>query len=271
MTDIFLYNDPVEYLKAYIQDLPKVERRGINHRLAKACGVFPSYFSLILKGERTLNSDQAMGLSEFLALGPYQRRYFLRLTDLLRAATSKLKTELESELSELRTQHHQISGTVPFENVTMTLEDQAKFYSSWTYAATRLCTSLPEGKNKASIAERLHLSEQEVESILTFLLEKGLCVRRDNRVGVGPAHMHLNHNSPLIEMHHAQWRLKSTQLHGKMNSNQELAYSFLVCLSKSDAQLIRSLLLQTIANLRKVSDPSPTETLYLLNLDWLEL
>lgn len=173
MTDIFLFRKPVDFLKAYIMNVSPSEKRGINNRLAQAAGVFPSYFSLILRGERTLNSDQVLGIANYLHLGPWHKRYFLRMVELERAASQELKRELEMELSELREKFQQISGVVNFQPVQLSDLDLTRFYSSWTYAAVRLATALPNCRTLKDISAYLKIPEPECEEHMRFLVEKG--------------------------------------------------------------------------------------------------
>ncbi|WP_413581934.1 TIGR02147 family protein [Bdellovibrio sp. HCB288] len=271
MTDIFLFKKPVDFVKAYIESLSPTERRGINGRLSKAAGVFPSYFSLILSGERSLNTEQALGIANYMLLGTWQKRYFLRMADYDRAGSEELRQELSRELEELRLKHHQISGVVPHENVLLSSEDTTRFYSSWVYAAIRLASVLPESNTLEDIAKRLNIPLKECSEAMDFLLDKGLCIQEGTRFNVGPAHMHLGNDSYQIGTHHSQWRLQAMSRHASMKSTSELAYSVALCLSKEDVTKVRSLLLDSIKKVREVSDPSPSETLYLLNLDWLEV
>ncbi|MGZ3901196.1 MAG: TIGR02147 family protein [Bacteroidia bacterium] len=271
MVEISEFKKPVEFLKVYIESLPAKEKRGIRNRLAKAAGVFPSYLSLILREQRILNSDQALGIANYLCLEPWKKRYFLRMADLEKAASQQLRNELEKELYEIRLNNNQISEVVSHEQIQFTPEDLAKFYSSWIYVGIRLATVLPNCKSIPAIAHRLGLSVEECQSAMDFLIQKGICIKQNGHYSVGPQHMHLNHDSSFIENHHAQWRLLALQKHRQMNHEKELAYTMACTLSEEDILKIRNLLLKAIQDLRSITDPSPSETMYMLNLDWLRV
>jgi len=83
--------------------------------------------------------------------------------------------------------------------------------------------------------------------------------------------MHLDASSPLIRSHHANWRLHAMDRHPFLDQKDELAYSFAVCLSAKDAKAVRASLLEMIADIRKRTDPSPSEELFCLNLDWFRV
>jgi uncharacterized protein (TIGR02147 family) len=271
MKSIFDYQDHVEFLKDYLESLPTKERRGSNNRLAQAAGIFPSYLSQIFSGQRQLNLDQAQGVADFLEMKKEEKRYFFRLVERSRAASPKLIQELNEELQELKSKNAQISSRVSFENFQLRPEQESQFYSSWVYAAVRLATDLPAGHTKEGLSKKLNLPVSQVEKALKFLLKTGLCIETEKGYGVGPAHTHLKNDSPAITSHHRSWRLKAMENYPHLNPSRDLSYSLASCISETDAQKIREQLLNFVAELRIISDPSPSEKIYCFNLDWLQI
>ena len=271
MISLFDYQDPVEFLKAYTDDLPPRKSRGINNRFAEAAGVFPSYLSQIFSGKRQFNLDQALGVADFLEFNTSEKRYFLLLVEKSRAASVRLQKELNMQIEEMRATQSRIANRIRFENHQLSEEQQAQFYSSWIFAAVRLATALPQTQDSKSIAKALHLPESQIEKSLKFLLQTGLCKEENGQLSVGPVHTHLNPESPHIISHHRSWRLRAMDHYPTLNLSKELGYSLAACLSESDAQKIRQVLLNAISEVRQISDPSPSEKIYVLNLDWFML
>lgn len=271
MISVFDYQDPVEFLKEYVKTLPVRKGRGIYNRMAEAAGIFPSYLSQIFSGKRQFNLDQALGVAEFLELKKAEKRYFLLLVEKSRAASQRLQRELLLQIEEMRQSQNQIASRVNFEKVELSDEQQARFYSSWIYAAIRLATALPGIHDAKSISQHLNLPEAEVDKALRFLLETGLCREEGDRITFGPTHTHLNSESAHVVSHHRSWRLKAMEHYPSLNLTKELGYSLVTCLSQEDAQKIRQMLLNTVSEVRKISDPSPSEKMYSFNLDWLQI
>ncbi len=121
----------------------------------------------------------------------------------------------------------------------------------------------------AGVAKKLQLDPKEVSDIFDFLLESGLWVRKNRRIEIGPAFIHLDHTSAFLGAHHRNWRLKAIDRQRVMDKDKEVSYSLCVALSLEDAQKIRGVILKTIEEVRKISDPSDSEVIYNLNLDWL--
>jgi hypothetical protein len=177
---------------------------------------------------------------------------------------------LDRQLGQLRAQGKRISAQIPQSQI---LNDQKKalFYSNWHYSATRLLTSIPAYSSVGAIAERLRLPYKLVSEVVEFLLHTGLCVQKDGALEIGPSLTHLDADSPFVARHHANWRLKSLERHDHLDHDRELAYTGPMTLSRKDAQRVRSLALELVRNVVETAQPSSSEVLYCLNVDWFEV
>ena len=271
MIDIFLYKKPALYIKAYLHSLSGSEKRGAHQTLAEALRIFPSYLSLILKDERQLNLDQGILLADFLQLKKPERRYLYRMIELDRAQNVQLKKEIEIEMKEMATREHQIGARIEKAQSGLTFEESTHFFSSWKFSAVHLYAAINDQLTPQVVSRKLNLDSKEVKDTFRFLLNTGLWKKKEKGVEIGPAFIHLDHQSKLLNHHHMNWRVKAIDQHTSMEKETELAYSLCVALSSEDAERIRSLLLNAITEMRKIADPSPSEVLYNLNIDWLNL
>ncbi len=272
MQDIFLYRSSNQILKKYLDSLKGDQKKGANQKLAKALGIFPSYLSLILSGERSLNLDQGILLSNYMMLNKVERRYLLRVIELDRAQTQQLKEELHRELDEMVQKDHQISSRVEKDQLKLSLDEMIKFFSSWEYAAVHLTPELEKGTiNIASLSKKYGIEQARLQEISKFLLQSGLWIKENKSYRLGNRYIHLDSSSLVLNQNHMNWRLKAINRHPKMNRENELAYSLCVAVSEKDVMKIKSILLKTIEEIRKVTDPSASEVIYNLNLDWLKV
>ena len=239
--------------------------------MAKAAGVFPSYLSQVLKRDRQLNLDQAVLIADHIQLGEAECEYFLALVQLDRAQSPRLKSILEKTLKDIRDKNWQVSNKVRIDKVELTPLQQEQYYSNWVFTAVRLATAIPKLNSSRKIAEFLGLNELEVKRAIDFLLQTGLCVEDDGAITVGPAFLHVPHASPLAAINHGVWRTQAMVHHARLDSQRELAFSLGVCLSKDDVLHVRNILLDAITNVRKIVDPSPSEAIYCLNIDWFDI
>jgi uncharacterized protein (TIGR02147 family) len=275
LPEIFEFTDYRQFLRAYAEAHGRLEgktrKSGELRRMAEAARIFPSYLSQILAGRRDLTLDQGIQIADHLGHGNRERKYLLLSIQLARAATPRLEAELRGEMEQLKREHLELSSRLPNQK-EISLEDAARFYSSWIPIALRLYTAIPGLQTVAALSARIGLSERKVKEVMDLLVRTGLCVRGANgSYSYGPAHMHLDAAHPLVTEHHANWRARAMQSHALLEPSRELAYSGILALSKADATRIRALLPAWIDQVRSISDPSHSETVYCLNLDWFEV
>ncbi|NJL25279.1 MAG: DUF4423 domain-containing protein [Calothrix sp. SM1_5_4] len=269
MTDIFAYSNYKTWLRHWLKSLPK-GGRGQLGKLADAALMFSSSLSQILGSQdKHFTLEQAVLVADHVGLSDIERRYFLLLVQHDRAGSVRLRKEFETQLREAKKAHSQIGSRLPSEH-QLRIEEETIFYSSWLYSAARVLTSLKNCPSAESLAERLGISRAQSNAIVDFLLRSGLCVEKGGRLHPGPKHTHLEATSPIITRHHANWRVKAMDRHARLDVNSELAYSAPMSLAKEDVLKVREELIRAIERVRTIIDPSPCETAYCLNIDWVQ-
>ncbi len=266
--NIFNYLDYREYIKARIDALPK-GGRGELLRIAKSVGIHSSILSQVFQGHRELTSEQAVAVAGYLELTEVETRYFLLLTQWQRAGTEKLKTVLKKEIDHLRSEETQIIRHIPQSQV-LTQEQKAVFYSSWHYSAIRVLSSIPDWQKEESLRKRMGLTREQFAMIVRFLVDHGLCEEKGGSFSPGPQSTHIEGVSPLVARHHANWRIKAMERHPSIAHERELAFTSPMSLSRTDVPKVRAMALEFISKICEITDPSPSEVAYCLNLDWFE-
>ncbi len=264
--NIFSYSDYREYIKGRIESLPK-GGRGELLRIAKAVGIHSSVLSQVFQGHRDLTSEQAVAVSEYFELTEVESRYFLLLTQWQRAGTEKLKSLLKKEIDRIKAEETQVVRQIP-KSQSLSLEQRAVFYSSWHYSAIRVLSSIPKWKNSEVLRKRLGLSRDQFTMIIQFLINHGLCLETRGELSPGPQSTHIEGVSPLVARHHANWRIKAMERHPTLSHDRELAFTSPMSIASADVPKVRTLALDFISKTCELTDPSPSETAYCLNLDW---
>jgi uncharacterized protein (TIGR02147 family) len=265
MTSIFDYTDYRAYIRNWIEGLG-AQAHGAKGRIAQALGVSSSLISQILKAEKTLTPDQASDLADHFGLNEIESDYIQLLVDLDRAASPRLRRKLERKIAHIQGQAKQIGKRVP-RQMELTDEQRAIYYSSWLYTGIRNLTAVPTINHVSAIARHLHLEPTVVSRILGFLIENGLCREVDGSVTYGPSSTHVDFDSPFVNKHHQNWRIKAIQ---QMENKQEgdVFFTSPMSLSKVAAQQVRKLLPNFIQEVMKVTGPSQSEKVACLNIDW---
>ncbi len=144
------------------------------------------------------------------------------------------------------------------------------YYSSWIYSAIHILVLIPEMNSAQVIAEKLSLPISKVQEVLEFLLLNGLIQYKDNLFKSGKARIHLGRQSPMISIHHTNWRMRAINAFDK-NSKQDLFFSGPICISRKDAEKIRSTLLNLNDEVEPIIQQSKDEVVYCLFYDFFEI
>lgn len=99
----------------------------------------------------------------------------------------------------------------------------------------------------------------------------GTLVREaDGRLQIGPASTHVEASSPWAHVHHRNWRERAMALVDQ-EATTGVHFTSPMTLSLTDADRIREMSLRFMEDVYEVVDPSPSETLYCMNLDWFKV
>ncbi len=125
---------------------------------------------------------------------------------------------------------------------------------------------IPQYQSIEAIAGHLGLSQQYTREILDFLTECNLIVRSDSKYKIGAARIHLGNESPYINQHHINWRLRAMSALEK-KPTRNVHYSSVLSLAEDDIEQIRTLFLDMLEKSEKILKNSKDEVLCGFNFD----
>lgn len=261
---IYDFRDYRLFLRSWLEHQPS--RRGQQAKLAQAAGISSTLMSLILKGDKHLTLEQAGELADFLTLNERETDYFFTLVSLGRAGSANLNNKLRAKVRALQEQSQKLSERIDKVSV-LSDETKATFYSNWLYTAIMNLVAIEGLQTSAALAQYLNLPPDRLVPVVSFLREHGLIVLRNGRFQYGPANTHLGFDSPFVNRHHQNWRLRGfTAMENKKEA--DLFYTCPVSLSRDAFEEIRKLLPSVIEQVLKIVRPSPSEQPACLNMDW---
>lgn len=267
MKNIFDFTDYRLFLKAYLKQMPK-EGYGQARKLAAHIQVHTSLISQILNGLKELSADQAVGTAEFLGLSEVETDYFLAMTQLGRAGTELLKKTARRQMAEIKKRGTTLSERTKYERI-LSDEQRAIFYSSWIYSAIRQLSAIDEGVDMETLNQKLGLPKTIINRSVEFLLATGLCNEKQGKIKIGKARTYLEPESPWARVYHQTWRQRAASSVEKMRAT-DFHYTSPVTLSVEDAEKVRAFLVETVQNINSVIDPSPSQALRCLCIDWFD-
>jgi uncharacterized protein (TIGR02147 family) len=243
---VFEFNSYKKYLNNYIE---RSGRRGLISELARAAGCTHSYLSQVLNGKPDLTPDQAWSLTEHLLLSTEEAEYFFTLVLNERAATPKLKKNLEAKLKALKSEQTQTTKVVSkTTDAQLLISQRDRYYSQWTVGAIHSLTASKEYQTIEKLSDRLNLSKLEVEQNLQWLVENSLVKKSGNRFLHSGQNIHLPTEAIHNQINHLNWRLRAVQASFR---SDEIHYTSTFTISQKDWDYLRRELLTFIESQRK--------------------
>ena len=266
--EIYSFQNYHDILKAWLKNQPK-QGRGVAGKLAAHLRISTVLMSQILNGSRSLQPEYAYALTQYMRLTANEVEYFLLLVQWENAGTDEYKKHLRQRIDRLRSSALEVKSRVS-QDMQLSEEAKARFYSHWSYSAVRLMTDIPEYQRPETIAETLGIDRSRVIEILEFLVDHKLCNQEGGRFSMAIKSTHLENESPWIHFPRLQWRQKSISSLENMKPDS-LYYTAPMVLSIKDKQWVRERLLQLIREITERARDSSSESVYCLIIDWFSL
>lgn len=265
MLSIFEFTNYREYLEAWITSRPN-GGHGQKGQIATHLAISSSLVSQVIKGDKTLTSDQAAALSDYLGLADLEADYLHLLVDVDRAATERWRNRLLKKIKALQEQSRRIGQRVP-RHRELTDPERAIYYSTWLYTGIRNLAACRDFNSIEDIAKHLRLEPAVIARLVRFLIEHGLCREEDGKLTYGPASIHVDRESPFVNKHHQNWRFQAIQ-QMERRSESDLFFTSPLSLSRTAADEIRRKVPSVIQEIMKIVGPSESEIAMCLNIDW---
>lgn len=268
MISLYNFKDFREYILARLAAMPK-EGYGQSLKLAKFLGVHSTLVSQVLRGSKTFTLEQGAATAEFLGLSEDESEFFVSLLELERAGNEALKRSIRRRIARLEVAARELSNRLS-SDATLTDEKKAVFYSDWIYSAVRQMAAIQGFDTTEKIAQHFLLSSRRAREVVDFLLSTGLLVESEGKLRVGQKSTHLGAASPWVQVHHTNWRNRAIQNFSKEDP-AKLHYTCPMTLSAADAQKVREGIVKLLESVDKIIEPSPSEELRCLTIDWFKV
>ncbi len=265
--NLFVLDSYIEVIELKMSEFK--EQWGLISKMAEACECQRSHLSKVLKGQLHLTLEQAQRISEFFKMNELETEYFLCLVELERAGSQSLKRRFQNRLVKIRQQIENLKERLNVAEIEST-HQQLIYYSSWIWSAIHVATSIPEFQSVARLSQYFRLPENEIESYLKTLDSMGFVKKVGTRWTYNTQSIHLSNSSPMIGIHHNNWRARAVIDSQKIQTTG-LHYTVVQSISKSDFLKLKALMLETIDQFSKAAGPSKSEELVNFSLDFYKV
>jgi uncharacterized protein (TIGR02147 family) len=263
---VFQHSDYKALLKAAIS---ADGTRGYIRKLAEVAGCQRSYLSTVLHSHHHLTPDHACGIASFWKLTPQEEDYFLALVDHARSGCPRLKSRLEKKIKKLLRENENLSTRLERQSLSHTSQTLG-YYSSWVWSALHIIVSIPEYGSASAISKRFNLPEKFVKEALFNLEKTGLVKETANRWEFASDSVHVPKDSAWVSLHHNNWRQRAV-MHSQLDASSGVHFTTVTALSLEARKAIKMLILTFIDEFSAISEPSVSEEIVCLNLDFFDV
>ena len=267
MVSVYNFDDYRKYIEAVVKE--RKNAWGIWSQIAKAAGCQSTYLTQSMKGRAELTADHVIGIAEFFELSSDETQFFILILDYGRAATKKLKDFLYEKIRKTKKDQEDLAKRINQPRLDVG-EKETLYYSSWYWSAIHVMLSIPIYKTTAKISERLQLPLEQTKFVLTQMKVYGLVKQERDHWTLAAGDIHIPKHSPLIGMHHQNWRTRAV-MDSTNPFSDGLHFTGVHSMSFQDAAKIKSLLLDLVDKNKRIIAPSPEEEAFCINLDFFKI
>jgi len=249
--------------------LSGAHRRGQLTRAAEYLNCQRSYLSRVISENLHITPDHAFNLARFWNLNRDEREFFQTLVEYERAGNPDYRAHLKSQLMELKRKHESIQERT--KRASLSVESlQTSYFSNWVWSAVHFLTSIPEYQTIDALSDRLGLKQETILQYLKQLESQNFIEHVRDRWVYKTGEFHAPKNSPLVILHHQNWRNRAV-IDAQEFENNAIHFTGVHTLSKSDHEKLKELLLGFIAEANQIAGPSNPEEAIVLTCDLFRL
>lgn len=266
MKSIFEYTDYKKYLRDFLEvSRPKVTLKVIADHLK----IHPSRATQVMRGKEDFSFEQGYALTRRLGIKAAERDYFLNLLHKQRAGSIELEDYYENILSDLRMQNLKVNSRI-IASTELSESVSFVYYSDWLYQAARLLCDTGQVASAEDICDHLHSDSKRTHDVLAFLVEVGLCEKKNGRIVRTPKNTHVKTDSIFVTSHHRNWRIKALEYLSCRNP-ENLSFTSPMIIDKKSAEQIKKIILESLTKIDLKISEAESKGLYCLNLDFINL
>jgi plasmid maintenance system antidote protein VapI len=243
-------------------------QRGALSRAAEALRCQRSFLSRIMNSKMQLTPDLAFKLCLHWKFSLNEREYFQTLVEHERAVDPIYAAFLREKIAAMRQAHESLSERA--KRPAPTSSHDLAYFSGWNWTAIHFLTSIHEFQTVDAISNRLSLSKESVIACLEQLKAWGFVSKSGNRWEYKGGEYHLPKDSPLVILHHQNWRYKAVMDAQKANP-EHIHFTNVHTISRAALPLLKERLLAFISETNELMKSSNEEDCVVLLCDLFRL
>lgn len=236
--------------------------------LAAACGIEKAFLSRVLNGKSHLSANQLLLACEFLEFKKPERDYLLQVWLMQRATNRKQREALLLEVRRLQQAMRRTEESVEVNPLQVSTQKHVEYFLEPNAQLVHMFVAIDAYRTQIrTIAEKLSMSTQELERILSLLMSLGAIEVKKGQLSVASTEYHLPSGSPVFKAYRNNLRVKALAKMSGLENEKAYSFSAVFCATDKVKQKLQSEFLEYLSRSRKLIGDAPSEHVYQLNFD----
>lgn len=267
--EIFYYLNYKAYLNDFIRNKPG-KGHGFRTVMAEALNCKVAFVSQVLNKGAQFSLEQGEAINRLFEHTPGESDYFLLIIQYERAGTHFLKERIKTQIDRFIEKRQVLKERVDIKQ-SLSVEDQATYYSHWYYAIIHMLLTLENFQTREAMIKYTNLPAEKVAEVLDFFVRIGIAKYANGKYSPGNSRLFLGNDSPLISKHHTNWRMQAINSLDR-NLKTDLHYSSVVSIAAADAVKIKEALIKGMENARGlVRESEKVDQLFCIGIDFFKV
>jgi len=267
MDSLFTYSDYRKYLN-HLAEVRRLQGR-TKAELSRVLGCQAAYFSQVLAEKVDLTEEHLLRLGRHLEFNDLEMEYLLLLLRFSKAGNAELKQYLGRHREKLIESAKELLPRLDVQRGFDSDELKLYYSSSWVPSLLHVATSCPTLQTVAALANRLNLEEAVVQHHLDRLHKFRLVEFHDGRWSFAGSSVYFPKNSASDQQMQVARRLLAMH-HLSFRQEEDMHYSVTFATTPATARLLRATLLDVIESVHTTVEPTASEEIYALCLDFFK-
>ncbi len=268
--DVFAYHDYRKCLKQALEAKRQLDTRWNTSWFARRAQIQRTYLSHVLAGRAELNADQLFRLCRCMQMRDEEEEYLQILLAIARCDVAERRERLQTQRDRLQRGARATERFVPAGK--RATADMERYYADPLLPMAHMLLLVPEfAAEPRRVAQRLGVSDDRLQSMLTTLSELGILQPGEGGYRVSEANVHLPHAHPLARLHAASMRQWSAQRRVVSDDPNNFFFTATIACDESARQAIRQVLLDAVKMTSAAVADAPAQEVFQLNLDLFQV
>lgn len=259
-------------LKFKLDERKQVKSNVTLEAMAIYCQIQKTYLSKVLNHGGNLNRDQLFLACEYLKLSEAETRFVFLVQEYDQCALEKRKQQLLKLIEQTQKEHLKTDAhlkTTKIEKIDfVTLAD---YYSDPFHQLIHIFLTIDRFQKKVGlIAEKLNISEQQLEKYLDNLEKFRIIERKSDGPKVLIDNLHLPANSPIIKAYRILSRTQVFQKIGQLQEPDDYSFNVVFSCDSATKKRIQQNFLEFLKQTQILVRDSTEQEVYQLGFDLIK-